>query len=233
MRMRVLGLGLVYLAMIVACDRESKLETRTFKLTALGPESAAKLIEPYVYRDRSNSPGLLSFSNYGITVRERPENLKRIEAVLKEYDREVGVTLRFDIVEATDAGGGEAVDPEILQALKPVLRYPAYREVASSIVQATSVSSVSQEVGTGQRRYKINADIIDARRGIAGSPDYVRLLVGLESADQTVLKGSLMVPDGKTVVVGSAQPFGSDRAIFLVVRPTIHPLTPPDSAVAR
>jgi hypothetical protein len=205
-----------------ACDRGGGLETRTFKLNALGPRTVAKLIEPYVYSDRKGSAGTLSVSDLGITVRERPENLKRIEEVLKKYDQVTGITLRFTIVEAADSAGG-AVDPEILRALKAALRYPSYREVASSIVQGTVGGSVSQVVGSGDRRFVIAADLSDARRPSPQERGSVRLFVRMVVNDSQVLEGAMVIPDSQTVVVGSAQPLGSDRAIFLVVRPTINP----------
>ena len=56
----------------------TRLDTRTFELKGLNGEEAARILTPYVFTDRKDAPGAMSYVNGSLTVRETPDNLDKI-----------------------------------------------------------------------------------------------------------------------------------------------------------
>ena len=69
---------LAVLLIAIGCDRRTAgMEVRTFQLHRLNNEDAVSLITPYI-----REGGLVSGKNRLVTVREKPDRLKVIEAVV-------------------------------------------------------------------------------------------------------------------------------------------------------
>lgn len=204
--------------LVSGCD--SGLETRTFRLRNLEPEQAMELIRPYVYHERADA----SVSNNAITVRERAENLERVQAVLEEFDRgREPLRLRFHLIYAN---GDTVTDPEIAEitdALRGVLRFQGYRLAGTSVLQVHNARSYSQQRlgGLEGDTYDLNVSIQD----IWGPPDSLVVHLGVQLHDpwNELLATEVSAPVGETVVIGTAQGYSSQggRAVILAVTPEL------------
>lgn len=198
------------------------LETRTFELRHLRAEEAAEVVRPYVFDDRPSAPGAISHFPGGLTVRETPDNLERIERVLERFDRpQPGVRLHFQIIEAD---GFQDADPEIADveaALRQLFRFEGYRLVADAQVGAMEGSGSSQVIqGERGEEFGIFANVGDIRT--AGEGGSVELTVELMASPVgRAITTSMTVPVGRTVILGSARPDPSRATLILTVRPEL------------
>ena len=97
----LIRLALPLVLLTAACGRTPQLDTRTFSLQYLSADAVHGLIEPYVYTDRADAPGSLSFTESTVTVRETADNLDKIARVLAQYDvPSPWVRLHFQLIEA-------------------------------------------------------------------------------------------------------------------------------------
>ena len=132
---------------ITACDASRGMETRTFELHKLTNEEALALLTPYI-RDG----GRLSGRSKLITVREEPERLKAIEAVLSKYDGNqnvVDVMLHVQVIEANGYTGRDTAIADIEQTLRQTFRYRGYRLAGEAHIQAREGSTFRRSIGRG------------------------------------------------------------------------------------
>src|SRR5207245_11441584 len=87
MRLRVSLFLTALLTLGAACGSGPAVDTRTFELKYLRGPEAAQIISPYVYADRREAKGMMSFAGTTITVRETPDNLDESARVPAQYDR--------------------------------------------------------------------------------------------------------------------------------------------------
>lgn len=203
---------------------DQELETRTFRLQSLRSAEAQELIRPYVYEDREGAPGAMSEAVNGLTVRELPENLERIQAVLEEFDRsQAPLRLRFHLIYAD---GDTVTDPEIAEitdALRGVLRFDGYRLAGSSVMQVHGPRSSSRQRlgGSEGDAYDLNVWIVD----IWGPPDSLMVHLGVELRDpwDELLGTEVSAPVGETVMIGTGQAYQSQggRTVILAVTPEL------------
>jgi hypothetical protein len=206
---------------LTGCQQGPELETRTFSLQYLQPAAARGLIEPYVFADRAGHPGVMSFTENTMTVRETADNLDKIARVLAQYDvSEPWVQLHFQVIEAD---GASRVDPRIADVetqLRKLFRFEGYRLVADAQLGGTARSSVGQEIaGEGGRGYNITVGIGSVRA--IGDSGVVELHVELRSGRGAGLMTSLNARDGQTVVLGNAQLGPGTATTILTVRPVL------------
>lgn len=202
------------------------LETRTFRLEHMSVASAIRLIEPYV---RSEHAALTSpeGGNIGaITVRETPDALDRIGAMLAEYDvPRPTVTLHFQVIEANGFQTSDASIAEVEAALRELFRFRGYRLAAEAVVVGTADTGVRQQLGEGDRLFSIEASLLSIPR--QDSTGAVQLSVQLRQAGiGTLLETTVGVPLGQTMVIGTAPQLEGrgDRAagaLILTVRPEL------------
>jgi len=195
------------------------LETRTFRLQYLQPKDAAQIVAPYVYAARKEAAGSISTFGAGLTVRETPENLARIDSVLKQYDRPVpNLRLRFQLIEADGAGKPDPRIASLDSLLRGLFRYKGYRLLDEAEVTAASGGMSSARLLVDGRAISLNV-WLDRVRG-AGDGGEADLRVDLESrAFGQILATSLTVPIGKTVVLGSGRPDPERGAFIVAVKP--------------
>lgn len=202
---------------LAACRPAGELETRTFELRYIEPADAIGFLEPYVYEGREEAPGMMSQARNTVTVRELPENLERIEAVLAEFDRPPAmVSLRFMLIEADGFTSSDPAIADVEEELRKLFNFQGYRLAARSTVQALDGGFVEQRIG--DRSYEIVAQVddVDAEDGtLSMSVDFS----GLFST-------SVRIPLGQTVVLGSGQMPTSPgaegvRAAILAVTPEL------------
>lgn len=200
-----------------ACLPGEELETRTFELEHLEPGEAVGLLEPYVYPDREGAEGMLSTTQRTVTVRELPENVERIAAVLEEFDRQPpGVRLNFKVIEANGYAGADAAIADIEAELRKLFNFDGYRLAAQTVLPIVERGDLDQTVG--ELGYHIEGTVWDVTvKDGAGS---VMMAIGLEGLFRT----TVTIPIGETVVLGSGRVIGLDddvRAAILVVEPEL------------
>jgi hypothetical protein len=202
------------------------LETRTFRLEHMSVASAIRLIEPYV---RSEHAALTSpeGGNIGaITVRETPDALDRIGAMLAEYDvPRPTVTLHFQVIEANGFQTSDASIAEVEAALRELFRFRGYRLVAEGVVMGTADSRVQQALGGGDRLFFIETWLLSVPR--TDSSGAVQLSVKMAEPARGMIGRELLettvgVPLGQTMVIGTAPENGGEAgALILTVRPEL------------
>jgi hypothetical protein len=210
------------LVALMGCGRAPQLETRTFPLRHIEPPTAEGIISPYVFRDRSEHPGMLSFSENTVTVRETPDNLARIAQVLAEFDvPSPWVRLHFQLIEADGAGPADPRIADLEAELRNLFRYAGYRLAAEAVVTGTSRSSVVQSIGGDARRdegYALSVDIGEVR--VIGESGYVAMNVHLNSPAGG-LGTRVNARTGQTLVIGNARLREGSGTVILAVRPEL------------
>ncbi|MCH7562349.1 MAG: hypothetical protein IH968_00880 [Gemmatimonadetes bacterium] len=207
-------------AVLFGCLWEREVEVRVFELQRLDPGEVMALIEPYVYADREGNPGYFTVTENTLTVREMPENLARIAAVLERFDTPRStVVLHFQIVAAN---GYEGSDPEIASVeleLRKLLRYQGYKLLASTMLQVMEGEEATQSVIANEMPLEIQVHV-GLVRGEA-----VELQVNVITPWDQVLQTAVNLPMGKTVVLGTGRntplvrgsPAEDDGALILIV----------------
>ncbi|MDH5760823.1 MAG: hypothetical protein OEZ65_14640 [Gemmatimonadota bacterium] len=202
-----------------ACARTPDLETRTYALDHLQPGEAVDLISPYVFTEREGNPGLVSSSERALTVRETPDNLGRIGAVLAEYDQPApDLRLHFRLIEAD---GYAQADPRIADVeaeLRKVLQFRGYRLAGEAVVSATDWSEIRQSMRAGGRLYELTGRVYWPRR------ETIRLEeIALYGEGGSALSTTVNVRPGQTLVIGTAPQSAGDATLLLTVRAEVVP----------
>ena len=204
-----------------AGDEIPELQTRTFELLHLEDEKAEQLIYPYVYGDREGAPGILSAVDGKLTVRETPDNLRRIEETLAEFDRpKPAVRLSFQIIEANGAAGMDPRIADVEEALRQLFRFEGYTLVGEIMVHGTEGNQVFQEFEVPDLgRSAIEAVIRNVRTDSIGGS--VQLEVRFMAAQRTVFGTTVRVRAGQTAVLGRSPSSVGGRNLILAVRPEL------------
>ncbi|HEV7587157.1 MAG TPA: hypothetical protein VGO40_03410, partial [Longimicrobium sp.] len=106
-----------------ACDKRRGMAVRTYELHRLTVDEAETLLTPYV-----DEGGFISGKNRLLTVRERPQRLDSIAAILRRYDGSPQVVaLHFQVIEAGDFAGGDSTIARVEAPLRELFRYRGYR----------------------------------------------------------------------------------------------------------
>lgn len=200
-----------------ACSGSDPLETRTFELKRLNGDNAAVLIEPYVTAEN----GTVSASFDALTVRERPERLDQIAAVLDEFDTPTRtVLLSFYLIRANGGGSLSEELSDVETELREVLRFDGYSEIGSAVIRTDEMSMGSrQAIGADDgSEYTIRADIVSVEE-VDGAHHLSSRLALTQYGDE-VLESSVTLVEGRWLVLGTAvDRTGDGEALILVVRP--------------
>ncbi len=204
-----------------AGDEEPETETRTFEVLYLDDWVVQRLVEPYVYSGREGAPGMASAVQGKLTVRETPENLRRIEDTLLEFDRpKPMVRLVFQIIEAN---GEQGVDPRIADveaALRQLFRFDGYRLLGEVMVYGTEGNELFQEFDVPDLGPSaIEAVIMNVRTDSAGGS--IQLELRFHAGSRTVFGTTVRVRAGQTAVLGRTPSSIGSRNIILAVRPEL------------
>jgi hypothetical protein len=193
-----------------ACDSRRGMTVRTFELHRLSNEEAITLLTPYI-----GEGGFLSGKNRLLTVRERPEQLDSVAAILRRYDGTPPVvSLRFQVVEAGDFAGGDSSVAQVESTLRELFRYRGYRLLGELTVQAMEGTRFSQE----QNGLRVSGFV---REVTATGPDArVTIDVSVSTGDTEVATSVSGTP-GKTMIIGSQKGRADGGALVAAVRPEI------------
>jgi hypothetical protein len=213
----------VALLALAACDAAPTLETRTYPLQYVSSETADGLIRPYVFSDRADAPGTMSFTESTVSVRETADNLEKIARVLAQYDvPSPWVRLHFQLIAADGASTRDPAIAEVEAELRNLFRYAGYRLLADAVVTGTARSHVEQVIGgSGSREasYILGVTIGEVRT--LGDSGFVSLDVQLRSPMTGALATQINARAGQTVVLGNAQLQVGGGTVILVVRPEL------------
>lgn len=204
------------LLLLLACDPgRVELETRTFRLEHLEPHRAERIIDPYVWKDREGSPGVVTVTEGAMTVRETADNLERISDVLDEFDRPRDeLRLRFQVVEADGFQGSEPAIADVEEQLRQLFRFEGYRLAGEGVVSVANESSFRQSLtGPGDDAWEVMVSGTVYRTG-----ELTRLQEVTLWGPGPLFETSVNVRPGQTLVLGSARAPDGRGAVILTVR---------------
>ena len=223
MRLRVSLFLTALLTLAAACGTGPAVDTRTFELKYLRGPEASQIISPYVYGDRREAKGMMSFAGTTITVRETPDNLDKIARVLAQYDRPRPlVRLTFHLIQADGAATTDPALADVEATLRKLFRFRGYRMVEEGVFSATEGGEVSQAMGgfgvtAGIHRVSGTGDSATVELGIHLYGRNVQLAPPRRYVEFATTVG---LPVGKTAVLGNV---GQDPrgTLILTVRPEL------------
>jgi len=211
----------------VACARTPSLDTQTFELHYLDATQAQQMIQPYVYGDRPDAPGAVSWVGNTITVRETQDNLDKIRRVLMEFDRpRPTVRLHFQLIEASDDAPTERFDPaigDVVTELRNLFKYKSYRLLTSAVVGGSEGSHIEQIVGDPRNPDEDVFRLVATIGTVRGTGDSatVQLEVGVHNPMRGALQTTVNARNGQTLVVGNAQLARGGGTVILTVTPEL------------
>jgi len=211
----------------LGCARTPTLDTQTFELHYLDAAQAQQMIQPYVYGDRPDAPGAISWVANTITVRETRDNLDKVARVLAEYDRpRPTVRLHFQLIEASDNAPTERFDPaigDVVTELQKLFKYKSYQLLTGAVVGGSEGSHIEQVIGDPQdpneNVFRLVAAIGDVRG--TGDSATVQLEVGVHNPMRGGLQTTVNARNGQTLVVGNAQLARGGGTVILTVTPEL------------
>jgi hypothetical protein len=209
--MMVAVLALATLA-LGGCDKSRGMTARTYTLHRLTFQEASTLLTPYIAEG-----GYLSGKDRFITVRERPERLDSIAAILKRFDgAPQTVRLRFQVIEAGDFAGGDSVIARVEAPLREIFRYRGYRLVGEATVWTMQGGQFQQ----GQADLHIAGVVREATP--TGPDARITLELEVESQGVTVSTTVSGLP-GKTMIIGTQKRTGGGAIIAAVTPEVVTP----------
>ena len=214
--MRVRHLAMIgLLGALTGCGGPS-LETQTFQLHYIDEATAERLVQPYVFTDRTGAPGVISSAAGTITVRETRDNLERIERMLLVQDRQpADVRLVFTVIRADGQGPVDSTIAPVEAQLRRLFRFRGYRVVAQGVTVASERTTFHQIIGERRDRYDIMGEVESVN--VRGDSGAVRVHVGLETPLGATLGSRITIAIGQTAVLGG-QSGGGEGALILAVR---------------
>ena len=218
-----------------AASGRPAMAVRTFTLSRLSADQAARLIGPYAAGPNEGVfPGA---SSHEVTVRAPQQVLSVVDSLLREHDKApTPVTLTFQLYAATDSVGDE-LPADIGSALHSMFRFKGYRLISQGSVTTNEDQSFFVTLGTNRASgaptlYGVRGNVESVTGAGKGTlPLTIRLSQVSPANAADLLSTGLTVPLGQTVVLGSgavrlidmpAQGAGSGvstQALILAVHP--------------
>lgn len=212
---------------------------KTIALQFLSNADAAKLAAPYIPNGYTRA-GVFEAGNavHAITVTAPARVIVRIDSLLKANDRApVMVTLRLQVIAASDSAVHDASITELDAELHNLFRFNGYRLLSQNTVSVNSRSMFSATMrGPGGDQLTVSGDLNGVQgEGAKSVQVYISLSHNARQTEmvagavqtgmipQQLLRTGLTIPIGQTVVVGSAMTGGSTPAIILTVKPELSP----------
>jgi hypothetical protein len=198
------------LVTLAACDKKRGMETKTFELGRLSNDEALALLTPYI-----REGGYVSGKEKLISVTEKPDRLRLIGDLLKQYD---GGGEAFDIaldVQVIEANGFESADPaiaDIESTLRQMFKYRGYKLIGSTRIQTREDERFLQ----ANPAFKVQGHM--QRLRASGNEQRIPITIGLQT-DNGEMESTVTATLGKPVVLGQSTVQGG--AVILVIRPSI------------
>lgn len=218
---RLTGNAIPLIAVVFAlasCESGGAEVTRNFRLEHLGANDAISVVEPYLTENVSVQVN--TEDRRTLRIAGPAEQLDEIGDVLARHDVARQVRLRFQLVEADGFTDTDPAIADVEAALRELFRFEGYRQVAEALVVASQGTESSQKLlGFGNVPLELTT-FID-RISLPGEGATASIAVTLDGPTGRILRTLVAVPDGQTVVLGTARPFEDRGALILVVRPEI------------
>lgn len=209
--------AIVVFALVFAVTELLEPKLNSYALINLSGTEAADLLSGHLPRG-----AVEGWSDNAVFIRGSDEDHAKAAEVLQREDRpSPQVVLRFQIIEAN---GFEASDPaigEVVGVLRGLFRFQGYRLAADAFLRTKEHSEARQTViGQDGVKYLIDLKVgtVARREGKASAEITTTLWFG---ENMPVLNTAVNVPDGQTVVLGTARPDAKRGALILVVTPEI------------
>jgi type II secretory pathway component GspD/PulD (secretin) len=156
-------------------------------------------------------------------VRGRGKKLQQVQELLLVEDKPAPqVALRFQLIEANGFANSDTSIARVESVLRNVFRFQGYRLAAETFMTVKRESNARQViVGNDGVSYALDIEVnnVIRREGKASAEMTVNL--SLPAIGLHALSTSVNVPDGQTIVLGTARPDAKRGALILVVTPEI------------
>ena len=208
---RALILCLIGASLVAAgCDKQRGMEVRTYELDRITFDDATALVTPYV-REGGTVTGHKTGGT--LTIRETPERLEQIEAVLERHDGPAStVLLRFQIIEANGFTGRDSAIADVEASLRELFRYTGYRLSREVLVRVAEGEHFNQGEGT---EFVLRGSVRHVRE--EGAERAIPVRIELHLSGGRGIESTINAVIGETVVIGTAASSG-EGALILAVR---------------
>jgi hypothetical protein len=158
-----------------------------------------------------------------VFVRGRRKELQSVQELLRTEDKPAPqVVLRFQLIEADGFRSNDTSIAAVESVLRNIFRYQGYRLAAETFMRAKRESRAQQViVGNDGVRYSLDVEVNSVIRREGKASAEMTVSLGLPAMGMNALTTSVNVPDGQTVVLGTARPDAQRGALILVVTPEI------------
>lgn len=213
----VLAAVLVFAFLYILITQAIQPKLSSYALINLSGTEAADLLLGHL------SPGSVEgWNDHAVFVRGSSADHDTAAALLKREDKPTPqVALRFQIIEANGFASTDTTIGQVVGVLRGLFRFQGYRLAAEAFLRTKEFSEARQMViGQDGVEYVIDLKVGDVtrREGKASAEITTTLWFGRNAP---VLNTSVQVPDGQTVVLGTARPDAKRGALILVVTPEI------------
>lgn len=219
----VLTLLLVFGATALRADDapSPQLSARSFQFRFRDPERAAAIIKPLMSAQGSFS---IQPSSNTLVITDRPENLRTIAETLEQFDRPArAFRIELKLVAASRASAAAKVPDdlkEIAGKLAATLRFNSFEKIGDLVAEGKEGDPVTIRLESGYgAEFKISE--FDPLSGSLRLNEFqlTRLQKTAKQESQVVplLKTSLNLKIGQTVVLGVSRQPESQRALMLVL----------------
>lgn len=197
----------------------SGVAVRSFQFRYKQAENAAIAIKPLVSSEGSFS---IQPSSNTLVVTDRPENLKNIAAAVAQYDKPArGVKITIRLVAASRQANPAKVPADLVELsnkLSGVLRFNSFEKLGEITAEGKEGDPVITNVdGVYRAEFKIGE--YDPLSDTIRVADFQlsKMQQGGNGALTPLLKTSLNLKVGQTVILGASKSAESGRALMLVL----------------
>lgn len=199
-----------------AAEDAKSLTVRTFTFKHKAAEKAATAVKGLISTEGSMA---IQPSGNSLVVTDRPENLKKIAAAIEQFDQPAqAFRLSVRIVSAGRAAAGEA--PKVRDDLKDVaaqlavLRYNTFELVGESTFDGREGEPGIMHLNGYRADFKLGE--YDPASDSIRVEDFKLLRQDKDQLGQ-LLKTTLNLKVGRTVILGATRQAQSDRALMMVL----------------
>lgn len=199
-------------------EKEKSLSVRTFQFKYKDADKAAAIIKPLMSADGSIS---MQGATNALVVTDHAENVKAIATALAQFDT-AAQTFRLS-VRLVAAGRGEpgAKVPDDLRDIAPkleMLRFTTFEKLGEAEFEGKEGDAGMLEMPTGYRADFHFGEYDPASNSIKVSDLRVSRLTGPQRDQLTsLLKTTLNLTLGQTVILGAAKAPQSQRSLMIIV----------------
>jgi len=199
-------------------EKEKSLSVRTFQFKYKDADKAAAIIKPLMSAEGSMS---MQGATNALVVTDHAENMKAIANALAQFDS-AAQTFRLS-VRLVAAGRGEPAGkvPEDLRDVAPnlaMLRFTTFEKLGDAEFEGKEGDAGMLEMPTGYRADFHFGEYDPASDSIRVSDLRVSRLTGAQRDQLTqLLKTTLNLKLGQTVILGAAKAPQSQRSLMIVV----------------